>query len=108
MAIIGDGSAMYSVQALWSAAHYKLPVIFVICNNGGYQILKNRLKAYHGNDKPIGMDFRDPPIDLCGLARSFGLEALRIESADQFAETWRKALACEGPVLVEAVVKQVG
>ncbi len=108
VAIIGDGSAMYSVQALWSAAHYKLPVIFVICNNGGYQILKNRLKAYHGNDKPIGMDFRDPPIDLCGLARSFGLEALRIESADQFAETWRKALACEGPVLVEAVVKQVG
>ena len=45
VAVIGDGSAMYSIQALWSAANQKLPMTFLICNNGGYQILKNRLKA---------------------------------------------------------------
>src|SRR5438477_43693 len=56
VAVIGDGSAMYSITALWSAANQKLPVIFVITNNEGYQILKNRLKAFHGNDTPIGMD----------------------------------------------------
>ena len=38
--------------------------VFVIANNAGYQILKNRLKLFHGNDKPIGMDFNDPPIDI--------------------------------------------
>ena len=64
VAVIGDGSAMYSITALWSAANQKLPVIFLICNNGGYQILKNRLKLFHGNDKPIGMDFNDPPMDI--------------------------------------------
>ena len=64
VAVIGDGSAMYSITALWTAANQKLPVIFVIANNGGYQILKNRLKLFHGNDKPIGMDFNDPPMDI--------------------------------------------
>ena len=64
VAVIGDGSAMYSITALWSAANQKLPVIFVISNNGGYQILKNRLKLFHGNDTPIGMDFNDPPMDI--------------------------------------------
>jgi benzoylformate decarboxylase len=107
VAVIGDGSAMYSVQALWSAAHYKLPVIFVIANNGGYQILKNRLKAFHGNDKPIGMDLRDPPIDFSGLARSFGLKAVRIERAGAFDAAWAEVLATQGPVLVEAVVQPV-
>ena len=108
VAVIGDGSAMYSVQAIWSAAHYKLPVIFVIANNGGYQILKNRLLAFHGNDKPIGMDLRDPPIDFTGLARAFGLTSIRIESAAEFDAAWQKALATNGPVLLEAMVRSVG
>src|SRR5882757_4230467 len=60
VAVIGDGSAMYSIQSLWTAANQKLPMTFVICNNEGYQILKNRLKLFHGNEKPIGMDFKDP------------------------------------------------
>ena len=55
VATIGDGSAMYSIQALWTAANQRLPLTFLILNNGGYQILKNRLKLFHGNDKPIGM-----------------------------------------------------
>ncbi len=104
-AVIGDGSAMYCVQALWSAAHYKLPLIFVIANNGGYRILKQRLKAFHGNDTPIGMDFRDPPIDVAGLARAYGVTAHRVETADQFDAALKAALATtSGPVLLDVVV----
>ena len=73
VALIGDGSAMYSIQALWTAANQKLPMTFLISNNGGYQILKNRLKLFHGNDTPIGMDFKDPPIDTTALAKGFGV-----------------------------------
>ena len=73
VAVIGDGSAMYSITALWSAANQKLPVIFVIANNAGYQILKIRLKLFHGNDTPIGMDFNDPPMDIAAIARGFGV-----------------------------------
>jgi benzoylformate decarboxylase len=104
--VIGDGSAMYCVQALWSAAHYKAPVIFVITNNGGYRILKQRLKSFHGNDNPIGMDFRDPPIDVAGLARAYGVEAHRVETADQFDAALKAALAkTDGPVLLDVIVE---
>ena len=74
----GDGSAMYSIQALWTAAHHKLPLTVVIVNNGGYRIIKQRLLAFHGDDHYVGMDFADPPVDFAGLAKSLGLEAMRI------------------------------
>lgn len=108
VATIGDGSSMYGIQALWSAAHLGLRPIFVIFNNGGYQILKDRLKAFHGNDRPIGMDFRDPPIDFAALGRSLGLEAIRVESGEQFDAAWERALAAPGPALIEAMVRPAG
>jgi benzoylformate decarboxylase len=104
VAIIGDGSAMYSIQALWSAANQKLPVIFVICNNGGYRIIKQRLKSFHGNDAFIGMDFKDPAIDAAGLARAFGLEAHRIEDGTAFEARLEDALASAQPVVLEVIV----
>jgi benzoylformate decarboxylase len=105
VATIGDGSAMYSIQALWTAANLKLPVTFLICNNGGYQILKNRLKLFHGNDKPIGMDFRDPPIDACALAKGFGVPAERVDTAGGFEAALAKSLKSSGPTLLEVMVK---
>ena len=105
VAVIGDGSSMYSIQGLWTAANAKAPVVFVIANNRGYSILKQRLKLFHGNDKPIGMDFRDPPIDIAGLARSFGVRAERVEQAVQFDAAFRKALDGSEPVLLEVMVK---
>jgi benzoylformate decarboxylase len=106
VALIGDGSAMYSIQALWTAANQKLPMTFLICNNGGYQILKNRLKAFHGNDKPIGMDFKDPPIDATVLAKGFGVAAERVDSAAGFDAALAKSLAnTSGPTLIEVMVK---
>jgi benzoylformate decarboxylase len=105
VAIIGDGSAMYSIQALWSAVNQKLPVIFVICNNGGYRILKQRLKLFHGNDTFIGMDFRDPAIDVAGLARALGMNAHRIEDGAAFDAMFEEALVAIEPVLLEVVVE---
>src|SRR4029434_9631376 len=58
VAVIGDGSAMYSITALWTAANQKLPVVFVIANNAGYQILKNRLKLLHGHDTQMRIDLK--------------------------------------------------
>ena len=71
----GDGSSMYSIQSLWTAANHKLPLTFVIVNNGGYRIIKQRLLAFHGDDNYVGMDFIDPPVDFTGVAKSLGLEA---------------------------------
>jgi benzoylformate decarboxylase len=106
VATIGDGSAMYSIQSLWTAANQRLPVTFLILNNGGYQILKNRLKLFHGNDKPIGMDFKDPPIDTCALAKGFGVAAERVDSAAGFEAALKKSLAkTDGPSLIEVMVK---
>ena len=86
----GDGSAMYSIQALWTAAHHKLPLNVVIVNNGGYRIIKQRLLAFHGDDHYVGMDFADPPVDFAGLAKSLGLEAMRITEAKRLeARRWR-------------------
>ena len=62
----GDGSSMYSIQSLWTAANHKLPLTFVIVNNGGYRIIKQRLLAFHGDDHYVGMDFVDPPVDFTG------------------------------------------
>jgi benzoylformate decarboxylase len=104
VAIIGDGSAMYSIQALWSAANQKLPVVFVVCNNGGYRILKQRLKAFHGDERFIGMDFQAPAIDIAGLARSFGVRAHRVEDGAMFDATLKEALAGSEPVLLDVIV----
>jgi benzoylformate decarboxylase len=109
VAVIGDGSAMYSIQALWSAANLKLPMTFLICNNAGYQILKNRLKLFHGNDTPIGMDFKDPPIDATAIARGFGVAAERVDTAEGFEAALGRSLArTDGPSLIEVMVKKAG
>lgn len=104
-AIIGDGSAMYSVQALWTAAHHQLPMAFVICNNGGYRIIKQRLKSFHGNEHYIGMDFADPPLDWLKIAEGLGMRAHRLTDPKDAPEMLREACSGKnGPVLIDAVV----
>ena len=103
-AVIGDGSAMYGIQALWTAAGRSLPLTYVICNNSSYRILKERLKAFHDNDNFIGMDMRDPAIDFTGLARSLGLWAERVERIEDLGDVLRAAYGREGPGLVDVKV----
>ncbi len=104
VATIGDGSSMYSIQALWSAAHMKLPITYVIPNNGGYRILKQRLKAFHGNEQYIAMDFEDPPIDFTAISKGLGVPAEKIEKPVDFVPAFQAALAHDGPNLLEVVV----
>ncbi len=100
----GDGSAMYSIQALWTAAHHKLPLTVVISNNGGYRIIKQRLLAFHGDDHYVGMDFVDPKVDFTGLAKSLGLEAMRITEPKDVAPALKSAFNRPGTKLIEVVV----
>jgi benzoylformate decarboxylase len=100
----GDGSAMYSIQSLWTAAHHKLPLNVVICNNGGYRIIKQRLLAFHGDDHYVGMDFVDPPVDFCGMATSLGLEAIRITDPAELKPKLSDAFKRPGAKLIEVVL----
>ena len=100
----GDGSAMYSIQALWTAAHHKLPLSVVIANNGGYRIIKQRLLAFHGDDHYVGMDFVDPPVDFSGLAKSLGLEAIRISDSAKLKPTLSDAFSRPGAKLIEVML----
>ncbi len=109
LAVIGDGSAMYSIQALWTAAHLKLPITFVIANNRSYRILKQRLHAYNGpaaaRDQYPGMDFNDPPIDFPALAQSLGVKARSITDPQELVPALQQALAGNhGPSLLDVIV----
>jgi benzoylformate decarboxylase len=101
----GDGSAMYAIQALWTAAHMQLPITFVIANNGGYRIIKQRLLAFHGSDNFIGMDFKDPAVDFAGLARSLGVAGERISEPEALAPALARAFASRRPTLLDVVTE---
>ncbi len=103
-ALIGDGSAMYTIQALWTAAHLKLPMTYVIPNNGGYRILKQRLLAFHKSDHFIAMDLDDPAINFTALAGSLGVTATKVTEPNEIAPALEAAFANNGPNLVEVVV----
>lgn len=100
----GDGSAMYSIQALWTAAHHKLSLTVVIVNNGGYRIIKQRLLAFHHDNHFVGMDFVDPPVDFTGVAKGLGLEAIRITKAKDVTPALVSAFGRPGAKLIEVVV----
>jgi benzoylformate decarboxylase len=89
---------------LWTAAHQKLPLTVVIVNNGGYRIIKQRLLSFHGDDHYVGMDFIDPPVDFTGLAKSLGLEAVRVSEPGELASTLRSAFTRPGTKLIEVLV----
>ena len=105
LAVIGDGSAMYSIQALWTAAHLRLPITYLIANNKSYRILKERLLGFHNNEHFIGMDLREPEIDFVGLAQSMGVPAHRIVEADHIVPSLQEAFATDGPTLLDVSVE---
>jgi benzoylformate decarboxylase len=105
VALTGDGSAMYTCQALWTAAHDNVAVAFVILNNRSYRILKQRLHALRGHaaqrDLYVGMELTDPPIDFVALARSMGVPAERARTVAEGTDLLGQALASGGPMLIE-------
>ncbi len=109
LALIGDGSAMYGIQGLWTAAHYGLPVTFVITNNTEYKILKNCARVLKlpeaCAERFLGLDVVDPAIDYVGLSQSLGVPARRITEPDELSEAVRQSLAGDAPQLFEVPVK---
>ncbi|HEX3870652.1 MAG TPA: thiamine pyrophosphate-binding protein, partial [Pirellulales bacterium] len=97
LAMLGEGAAMYGIQGLWSAARYRVPVTFVVCNNAQYQILKIGAKQLHlpaaGDGRFLGLDIVDPEIDYVSLARSMGVEAHRVTEPDELASRVAESLA---------------
>jgi len=106
VACLGDGSAAYTIQALWTAAHYQIPVAAVILNNGRYMAVENHLRMYGqraaAERKYIGTEITG--IDFAGLARSFGVEAERVETPEMLGPAFQRALARHAPFLVEVLI----
>jgi benzoylformate decarboxylase len=101
IALLGDGSAMYSIQALWSAAQLQLPITVIILNNRRYKALDTFSQRF-GVDKPVGTDLAG--IDFVQLARAQGCEGVRVTAASELASVLRAALAATRPTLVEVMV----
>ncbi|HIA19457.1 MAG TPA: hypothetical protein EYN70_08590, partial [Planctomycetaceae bacterium] len=108
LGLLGEGAAMYGIQGLWSAAHHKIPVRFVICNNAQYQILKvcaNEFElpqAQEGNYE--GMDLREPEVDLVALAQSFGVPAHRTSEPDEVSDWIKASFDADGPMLLDVPI----
>jgi benzoylformate decarboxylase len=105
LCVVGDGAAMYSCQALWTAAHRHLPVVFAVVNNRQYLILKNNLRGMQGRSVNKGnfvaMDLDTPAVDYVGLARAMGVDATLVERPSDIAEATRAAMASGRPHLLE-------
>ncbi|BBK36403.1 benzoylformate decarboxylase [Allostella sp. ATCC 35155] len=108
VAIVGDGSAMYSCQALWTAARYRLGIVFVILNNSSYRILKQRVSALRGHAAQtgtfVGMDLEDPAIQFQSLARAMGVPAHHAGTVADATDLISAAIATGGPALVEVTL----
>jgi benzoylformate decarboxylase len=102
IALLGDGSSLYSIQGLWTAAQWKLPITFIIVNNRRYEALE-QFGRHFGLTRTVGTSLAD--IDFCGLAVSQGCKALRVERADMLDDVLRSALGAAEPTLVEVIVE---
>ncbi|MBW8468291.1 MAG: benzoylformate decarboxylase [Thiobacillus sp.] len=104
IALIGDGSSMYSIQALYTAAQMNVPMTFVILNNRRYAALQDfaPVFGYAPGVKPAGTDL--PNLDFLKLAQGQGMAAERAEAPDALASALERALRHPGPFLIEIVV----
>lgn len=111
LCVSGDGSAMYSIQALWTAAHHRLPIVFAILANREYRVLKHNLDIYRQrfdamSDKPYPhMDLGGPALGFVELAAGMGVPGVRIEQPDALAPALAAAFADGGPRVVEIAIE---
>jgi len=109
VAVSGDGSALWSVQSLWTAAHYNIPVTFIITANTNYRQVKLMRQRALGEgsltEKHAGMDLDDPIIGFCQLAEAMGVRGDRVERPDDLRATLKDAFDAEEPRLVEVNVE---
>jgi benzoylformate decarboxylase len=111
VAIVGDGSAIMTIQALWTAAAEKIPILYVICNNGSYKILKQAMNTYKTmikgstklDSKYIGMDFHQPS-DIASVAKAMGVWTRRIEDPNDIQIAVKEALSLNEPSLLDIII----
>lgn len=111
LCVVGDGSALYSPQALWTAARQRLPVVFAVMVNERYLILRRFLQDMKGKAASSGdyvaMDLAPPSVDHVAIARGFGVEGTRITNLGEIGDALRTALAGDGPSLLEIRLSEV-
>ncbi|MGB7867573.1 MAG: thiamine pyrophosphate-dependent enzyme, partial [Mycobacterium sp.] len=102
LATIGDGSFQYSVQALYTAAQHRLPIVFVAMRNGEYSILK----SFAVLEKTPGVPALDlPGLDIASLAPGFGCRAVNVDSCEKLAHEFNAALKVDGPTVIVVPTK---
>jgi benzoylformate decarboxylase len=110
VALSGDGSAMYSIQALWTAAHHDLDILFVIISNREYRVLKHNLDTYRErfdarSDRPYPhMDLADPVLGFVEMARGMGVQGKLVSKPEEVQRAVQEALSAGGPYLLDVVV----
>jgi len=110
VAVIGDGCAMWSNQSLWTAAHYDIPVTYIICSNASYcqvKLMKNLLMGEQAKARYLGMDLDEPRIDFRQLAEAMGVHGQRVERPEQLREALRSALELGKPAVVEVCIERI-
>lgn len=100
VALVGDGSANYGITALWTAAQYRVPVVFVILKNGTYGALRGFADLLGTGETP-GLDV--PGLDFVRIAEGYGVPAVSARDADSVAAALKEAFDADGPRLVEVV-----
>ena len=111
LAVVGDGASMYTVQALWTAATYNIPVVYAICNNRAYRILKVNMDIYLkrmlNDDGRVseykGMDFANP-LDLSAMAQAMGVQSAKITDPGQIGPEARRMFESGRPGLLDITI----
>ena len=112
LAISGDGSALYTIQALWTAAHRRLNIVFLILNNGTYRVLKINMDHYRhisGIRPDRGypyLDLDDPRVDFVSAAAGFRVPGRRVEKVEDVIPAVEAAFASGGPYLLDVLVDE--
>ena len=109
VAFVGDGGALFNIQSLWTAAHLQVPLVIVVVNNGGYMAVRRGLGQFAQDaaraGRYPGAFIAQPAVDLCGIARSFGVHAVAVRSGSDLRDALRQALEGGRPVLLDAHVE---
>ena len=108
VAVVGDGSSMWSIQSLWTAAHYDIPVTYLICSNASYcqvKLMKTLLMGEKAKGRYLGMDLDEPRIDFCQLAQAMGVHGQKVERPEQLREVLDSVLGLGKPAVVEVLIE---
>lgn len=111
LAVVGDGASLYTVQALWTAARYNIPVVYAICNNRSYRVLKVNMDIYLRRmleDKEresdyVGMEFANP-LDLSAIAQGMGVAGEKVEDPKELGPALRRAYEGGKPALIDVSI----